>query len=961
TVTATDEDMAGVFKFSDIGHEASGGGYDGVAVQTVLVTVTDDDVTNIVYETGSPGNLRKRSSFGTYEGSAHSYYVSLSSEPTAATTVAVASDDVSRVTVSPDSLTFSTTNWNVAQPVSFSVADNDVLGEDRVQVKVFSTISGTGSNFDGQSVPWFTVNVFNNDREPETVTEGDSLIYELGYEEYPGAYLIRAESVRGAVTIAPASVQVTEDNYERLPFTVTGVKAGQGKINFWIWGYLVRSFLVTVGPPAIPTRLTLSANRGAREGGRDVTITARLNSPAPARGTEVTLRVGAETTATLGVDYTLSATEFTIAEGDRTGTATLRVIDDADDDDGEVVQLLADSRNPELSSAGLRLDIRDDDLPSVTLSASPNPVPEGFPVTVTARVSTALSSDVTIPLTLTPGTADEGDYGSLSSIEIKAGSTRGSDTISTTEDDDTYYETFTVALGSLPSSVQAGNPSSVEVTIWDTTPTNEDPTVTAYCDPCRVEPGGEVRLTAVASDPDGDPLTCVWSAQAGRFLGAVDELEAHWQAPTELGTVWISVDVSDGQGGTAYAEVAVEVVNEAPAFREPFYAFELLENEDGRSHPVVLDAVEAEDPDGDEVTYSLAAGDRTRFLVGSRDGVVSYVGAGEDYETEPNRYELTVRARDPHGAAATVGVTVEVRNVNEAPAAVADSAATNEDEPVTVDVLANDSDVDGDALRIESVSQPAHGTARIAGDGGVVYAPEADWHGTDRFEYTAADGNGGTDVAEVEVRVASVNDAPVAVPDTAATNEDEPVTVDVLANDTDVDGDALRIESVSQPGHGTARIAAGGVEYAPEADWAGTDRFTYTVADDNGGRAEAEVVVRVAAVNDAPVAVGAIPNQALEEGGATAVLDLTPYFEDVERDTLTYTAASSDPNVAAVTVAGSVLTVTPVGYGSATIEVTARDPDGLSAAHTFAVGANDRMARIALDETLAATTRAHLA
>ncbi len=971
TVTATDEDMAGVWKFARVKHAASGGGYDSVSVRDFRVDVEDNDDRGIVYQTGSPGNLSETSAFGTYEGSTHSYYVSLQTEPTATTTVTLASDDGSLVAVSPTSLTFSPTNWSVAQPVSFSVADNDVLGEDQVRVRIRQTF--TGSDYDGWGVGarWFNVTIYNNDVDPETVTEGDSIVYTIALSQYR-PHLIRAESVRGAASIAPASLQVTPDNWQSLEWTVTGVSAGQGKINFWIGDFLVRSFLVNVlppptpppppppPPPAIPTTLTLSANRRATEGGRDVTISARLDGPAPAGGTQVTLRVGAESTATRGVDYTLSRTEFTIAEGNRTGAATLRVIDDADDDDGETVYLFADSRNPELSSPGLRIDIRDDDLPSVTLSASPNPVREGFPVTVTARVSTALSSDVTIPLTLTPGTADEGDYGSLSSIEIEAGATSGSDKISTTEDEDTYYETFTVALGGLPPSLQAGNPSSVEVTIWDTTPTNEDPTVTAYCDPCRVGPGGEVRLTAVATDPDGDTLTCVWSAQAGSFIGAVDGFEARWVAPAELGTVWINVDVSDGLGGTAYAEVPIDVVNEAPAFREPSYAFELRENEDGRVRAVALGAVDAEDPDGDEVTYSLASGDATRFAVGSRDGAVSYVGAGEDYETEPNRYELTVRARDPHGAAATVGVTVDVTNVNEAPEAAADTAATNEDEEVKVEVLANDTDVDGDALHVESVSKPEHGTARMAG-GGVTYAPEADWHGTDQFTYTAADGNGGTAVAEVVVRVAAVNDAPVAVADTAATNEDQPITVDVLANDTDIDGDALRIESVSPPAHGTTRARADGVAYAPQADWHGTDRFTYTVADGNGGRAEAEVVVRVASVNDAPVAVGTIPNQALDEGGATAALDLTPYFEDVEGDTLTYTATSSDPTVAAATVAGAVLTVTPVGYGSTTIEVTARDPDGLSAAHTFAVGTNDRMARLALDETLAATARAHLA
>ena len=963
TVTATDEDMAGIFKYAKIVHEASGGGYDSVSVAQVRILVLDDDRRDIVYWIGSPGNLQARSALGTYEGSPSSYHVSLQSEPSATTTVAIASEDDSRVTVSPTSLTFTATNWNVAQPVSVEVADNDVLGESRVQVKVPVTMSGTGSDYDGYGARWFTVNVFNNDIAPETVNEGDSFVHAFGWDEFPGNYTVRAEVVRSpAATIAPASVQVTQANYQRLPFTVTGVDAdaAQAKINFWIGDYLVRSFLVTVLPPAIPRGLTLSANRPAVEGGRDVTITARLDSPAPAGGTEVTLRVGPESTATLGDDYTLSRTAFTIAEGGRTGTAILRVIDDADDDDGETVHLFADSRNPELSSSPLRLRIRDDDLPSVTLSARPNPVPEGSPVTVTARLSSALSSDVTIPLTLTAGTADEGDFGSLSGIEISAGSTSGTGTISTTEDEDTYYETFTVALGSLPPLLQAGSPSSVEVTIWDTTPTNEPPTVTAYCDPCRVGPGGEVQLTSKAWDPDGDALTCTWSAPTGRFTEAVDAFETSWQAPAETGTAWIRVELSDGWGGTAEAEVAVEVVNEAPAFQEPSYTFEVLEMRDGRGSPVALGAAVAEDPDGDEVTYSLASGDGTRFAVGSRDGTVTYVGPGEDYETEPNRYGLTVRARDPHGAAATVEVTVEVTNVNEAPNAAADTAAAIEDGEVTIDVLANDADPDGDALGIESVSQPAHGTARAAADR-VEYAPDADWHGTDRFVYTAADGNGGTAEAEVVVTVAAVNDAPVAVADTTATDEDEPVTVDVLANDSDVDGDPLRIASVSQPGHGTARATADGVEYAPDADWHGTDRFVYTAADGNGGTAEAEVVVTVAAVNDAPMAVGTIPDQALEEGGPAAALDLAPYFEDPEGDSLTYSAASSDPDVAGALVEGSVLTVTPVGYGLASIEVTASDPGGLSASHTFAVGAGDRMTRTVLDETLAAMARAHLA
>ena len=828
-------------------------------------------------------------------------------------------------------------------------------------------------------------------------------------------------------------------------------------------------------PPPPPT-VSLSASPNPVDEGGAVTVTATLSR---ALAADVTVALALTAVTAEAGDFGALA-GITVAGGSTSGTGTITTSEDADTDDETFMVALGSM--PSSMAAGspssMMVTITDDDgggdgggdddddgttpppPPTVSLSASPNPVDEGGAVTVTATLSRALAADVTVALALTAVTAEAGDFGALAGITVAGGSTSGTGTITTSEDADTDDETFMVALGSMLSSMAAGSPSSVTVMIidgGDRTPANRPPAVRASCEPCTVVPGGEVRLRAEASDPDGDSLAYAWSVPAGSFAGAGDAAWARWRAPADTGTVVIRVRVSDGRGGTASATVAVQVANAPPAFGAEAYTFELPEGVPGR---LEVGRVAAEDPEGWAVTYTVAAGGGGRLEVGARDGAVTYTGPGEDYETEPNRYELTVSARDPHGAEARARVSVVVTNVNEPPDAAADAARTAEDTEVEIDVLANDTDAEGDALGVESVTAPSHGTARLAAGGGVVYAPEADWHGTDRFVYTVADGNGGvaearievvvepvndapeaaadaartaedtevvidvlandTDVeggalrvesvtapshgtariaaliaadrrggvvyapeadwhgtdrfvytvadgdggvatAEVVVVVAAVNDAPAAMADTVATAEDVSVLIDVLANDTDVEGGALRVESVTAPSHGTARAAGGGVEYVPEADYHGPDRFTYTATDGDGGTATAEVVVAVAPVNDAPEAVVAIPDQALDEGGAAAALDLAPYFTDRDGDPLAYTAVSSDPGVVAVAVAGPALTLTPVGYGAATVEVTARDPGGLSAAQTFAVNASDRLVRAVLDETLAAMARAHLA
>ena len=188
---------------------------------------------------------------------------------------------------------------------------------------------------------------------------------------------------------------------------------------------------------------------------------------------------------------------------------------------------------------------------------------------------------------------------------------------------------------------------------------------------------------------------------------------------------------------------------------------------------------------------------------------------------------------------------------NKPPVITADSAVTSMGQPVTINVLINDSDPNNNTLTIVSVSQPQFGTVTINGQT-IIYTPNANFTGTDTFSYVVSDGQGGTTVGSVTITVNGpggvTNRAPTAANDSATTAQGAAVTIDILANDADPDGDALNITIDGPPAHGTATVNNGKVIYTPNADFAGTDSFIYIVSDGKGATATATVTVTVTAV-----------------------------------------------------------------------------------------------------------------
>ncbi|MGH1459802.1 MAG: Ig-like domain-containing protein, partial [Paracoccaceae bacterium] len=162
----------------------------------------------------------------------------------------------------------------------------------------------------------------------------------------------------------------------------------------------------------------------------------------------------------------------------------------------------------------------------------------------------------------------------------------------------------------------------------------------------------------------------------------------------------------------------------------------------------------------------------------------------------------TVEFLDSDGNVTGTMSFTEIENLilpeNQGPVANDDAATTDEDTPVTIDVTANDTDIEGDAFTVTEATSP-NGDVTINPDGTITFTPDENFNGEATITYTIDDGMGNTDTAEVTVTVTPVNDDPVANDDTATTDEDTPVTIDVLGNDTDVDGDPLTVTEATSP------------------------------------------------------------------------------------------------------------------------------------------------------------------
>ncbi|MFW9698735.1 tandem-95 repeat protein [Vibrio parahaemolyticus] len=393
-------------------------------------------------------------------------------------------------------------------------------------------------------------------------------------------------------------------------------------------------------------------------------------------------------------------------------------------------------------------------------------------------------------------------------------------------------------------------------------------------------------LTARDTDTPEDQLTVSLENNSNGYFVLVGDEVKLTQAGVDavnndelnLKDLTISASVSDGVNPTASDSdsLVVNRVNDAPTV-ENAIADQVL-SEDFDAYTIDLNEV-FKDSDS-SLEFSVSGNNSIQISIVSGVATITPTADWNGKET------ITFTAKDPSGESVSQTVNFTVASVADI---VADKATVVEDTPTIIKVLGNDTfEGDGKVVSLDANNGPANGTVSVNPDGSVTYTPNDNYHGADSFTYIVTSG-GVSESTTVEVNVTPVNDAPVAKNDISTTQEDTAVTIDVLSNDTDIDGDTLRIDSASVPSdQGTVEIVDGKLVFTPAENFNGDAEITYTVTDGELTD-EAKVSVTVNPVNDAPTikvdAVESITEDAVSTD--TVVATLTVRDTDTPEDQLT--------------------------------------------------------------------------
>ncbi len=729
---------------------SSGSDYHEIAIDSVLVTVTDDDI---------PGVSLSKSSVTVNEGSTGSYTVRLNTEPGDSVTVNItAGDDVGVRTDGAEftptaSLTFTTSNWNRDQTVRVSAGEDPDAANDEVTISHSAT--STDSDYSGATIGGVIVTVDDNDTAGVTLSRSRLTVPEGGLGEYtvvldtqPLSSVTVNITAGGDVSVSPASltfftsdwnspqtveVSAVEDDdpdndMQTLTHSAASSDAGYDQIS-------IDGLDVTVEDNDIPGATLSVSSLTVNENGTAV-YTLRLNTQPT---DDVTLSVRGRDDLTVSSDgVTFAATvslTFTTVDWESTQTVTVSAGDDADaaNDTVNITHSAAssDSDYNRVRIGGVEVTVTDDDTAGVSISTPSLTIGEGGMGEYTVVLDTQPLRSVTVRTT----TADDVRVSPTSvGFSTRNWDTPRKVTVSARQDNDVDDDqvTITHAVSTTDNEYREIEVAQVSVNVTD-----DDSIITISADRGEVSEGSPAAFTLNRVGKTDTAITVTVNiSERGRHL-APSENKGNRMVEMGVGvetfalTLATEEDAEDEANGVVTARVVtgtgylvgevdtttVNVVDNDPPVVTGNTELTIRENTN-RS----LGSFRATDPGRVGITWSVTGSDSASFVVTSSGAL--YFSAPPNFEAKET-YAVTVQASDG-SLAGTLDVTVTVEDVEELGIVAITPPRSWIGQSVSADLSDPDGGVSGESWQWSRSRSRSSGWTDIEGAGSSAYSPGAD-------------------------------------------------------------------------------------------------------------------------------------------------------------------------------------------------------------------------------------------
>ncbi|MCU4164289.1 Ig-like domain-containing protein [Carboxylicivirga caseinilyticus] len=806
--------------------------------KVVTVNIEDDDVSDL---TIIPSPL------SVTEGSTSSFSITLTAQPVSPVIINLVSDDTNIASLSTASITFSTANWNIPQQIVVSGVQDDDINNETTSISISVTNAGSAASYHNISKT-LTVNVIEDDTAPvftstpiTTINEDEIYSYNIITSDADGDIAslaaIQIPSWLGFTDNGDGTALLTgtplNEHVENSPYSIT-IRATDR------FTTVDHSFSITVAntndaPVFSSTGITQATEDSpylynitvTDDDNDNLTISATTlpswinfssvtNGQAQLSGTPTNNEVGTHAVSLRAFDGTTATFqnfEITVSNVNDAPVITSTHLTTATED----------------TEYNYTVTTRDDDGDIVNISAS----------TLPAWLTISDNGDGTALITGTPTDKDVKSSPVLLRLN---------------DNTVTRYIGFEILVTNINDAPVINN------TTFSTRENTSDTIKIldiAWDDDNNI-PGATEDNKEGDIDINSITLGLISSTNGIVEINIQDTIIIYKPYNGFTGSDSFSVIIQDKSGVSSNdGTITIQVSNQAPiAINDQFTI-----NEDSpTTFNVLLNDTDLQN-NIDPSSVSLVSTDPPKPSNGSvlinDDGTIRYTPNLNFFGSDNFSYEVS----DTDGYKSQANVSITINPVNDAPTLENDAETTAEDSPVTINVLDNDSDID-DAIApstLQIVDQPLNGAVNInTVDYTITYTPTSDFNGTDSFSYSVSDESGDSSEASVSITVTPVNDAPTPVDDNVQTQEETPIVIYVLANDTDLENniDSCSVTVITRPTHGTTlKIGCGRIQYTPNDNFNGDDSFTYQVTDSIGGSGTATVYLTVTTVADSPVAI----------------------------------------------------------------------------------------------------------